>query len=122
MLTSFSYSFNNIFEAKYFSKKDSIAKKLKLFDNFIINGNYNIAADSFRFSRVGMRATTRFFKGATTFSLNASFDPYAYDFEENRRINEFYINTNKKLLRFEQLQLRFATNLTICLNTFPYVS
>jgi len=108
-----SYSFNNIFEAKYYSKKDSTEKKLKLFDNFIVNGNYNFAAEEFKFSRVGMRATTRFFKGATTFSLNASFDPYSIDTKTGKRVDEFYFNTEGKLMRFEQLQMRFATRLTI---------
>jgi lipopolysaccharide transport LptD-like protein len=108
-----SYSLNNIFEAKYYSKKDSTEKKIKLFDNFIVNGNYNIAADSFQLSKVGMRATTRLFKGASTFSLSASFDPYAVNTETGRRVNEFYLKTDSKLLRFEQLQMRFATRLTI---------
>lgn len=109
----FSYSFNNIFEAKYFSKKDSTEKKLKIFDNLIINGSHNFAAKEFRWSKVRMRATTRFFKGATTFSLNAVFDPYSLDPETGLRIHEFYFDTEGKLLRFEQLQIRFATRLTI---------
>ncbi|RLD20294.1 MAG: hypothetical protein DRI69_06625 [Bacteroidetes bacterium] len=109
----FSYSFNNIFEAKYYSKKDSTLKKLKLFDNFIINGNHNFAAKEFKWSKVGMRATTRFFKGATTFSLAATFDPYSIDPETGLRVNDSYFDTEGKLLRFEQLQVRFATRLTI---------
>jgi hypothetical protein len=109
----FSYSFNNIFEAKFWSKKDSTAKKMKLFDNIVVNGNHNFAADSLKWSPVSLRATTRFFKKATTFSLQASWDPYDINRKTGRRINTFYLDSEGKLLRFQQLQMRFATRLTV---------
>src|SRR5690606_10637076 len=37
------WSVTNIFEAKYFSKRDSTDKKLKLFDNINVSGSYNLA-------------------------------------------------------------------------------
>ena len=108
-----SYSFNNIFEAKYFSKKDSSEKKLKLFDNIVINGNYNFAAkNGFKWSPVNMRGTTRFLKGITTLSLSAVFDPYAVD-ENGVRIPEFYKNTNNKLLRFDRARFGLNSRMTI---------
>ena len=107
------YGLNNIFEAKVWSKRDSIEKNIKIFDNFRINGDYNFAADSFQLSRVVMTGTTRLFKGITTLSLNATFDPYAYDFEEGRRINKFYWDTNRKPLRFDFASLRFNTGITV---------
>jgi LptD protein len=110
---SLSYSLNNIFEAKVWSKRDSTEKNIKLFDNFRINGDYNFAADSFQLSRVRMNGTTRLFKGITTLTFSASFDPYAFDVEEGRRINKFYWDTDRKFLRFEAASLRFNTGLTI---------
>ena len=107
-----SYSFNNIFEAKFWSKKDSTAKKVKLFDNIIINGNYNFA-DTVHWSPVTIRATTRLFKGATTFSFNAVFDPQSIDMETGRRMAETYLSSNGRLLRFDNFQMRFATRLTL---------
>ena len=59
-----------------------------------------MAADEFKWSKVGMRATTRFFKGATTFSLNASFDPYAINVETGRRMDTLIIKTDGKLLSY----------------------
>jgi hypothetical protein len=44
------YSLNNIFEAKVRGKKDTLDRKIKLFDNLIIGGGYNFAADSLKFS------------------------------------------------------------------------
>ena len=110
---SLSYSLNNIFEAKIWSKKDSIDKNIKIFDNFRINGDYNFAADSFQLSKVRMNGTKRFFNGITTLTLNATFDPYAYDAEEQRRINKYYWDTDRKLVRFETASIRFNTGITV---------
>lgn len=108
-----SYSLNNIFEAKVWSKRDSTEKNVKIFDNFVINGNYNFAADSFQLSRVQLSGTTRLFNGISTMTLGATFDPYAYDVEAGRRINKYYWDTDRKLLRFENAAIRFNTGLTI---------
>jgi hypothetical protein len=107
------YSFNNIFEAKYFSKKDSTEKKFKIFDNIILSGNYNFAADSLRFSPININGTTRLFKGASTFGFSAAYDFYDID-ETGRRVQKFYWDENPgKLLRFDNLQARISTRLTV---------
>ena len=107
-----SYSINNIFEAKYYSKKDSIDKKIKIFDNIRVNGNYNFAADSLKFSTVSLSGTTRFLKGMTTFSVSASWDPYTVN-ENNQRINKSYWRTNGKLLRFLRADFRLNTRMSV---------
>ncbi|MEL6943318.1 MAG: putative LPS assembly protein LptD, partial [Bacteroidota bacterium] len=107
------FSINNIYEAKYYSKKDSMEKKLKLFDNFIVNGNYNFAADSLRFSDLTASGTTRLFKGISTFQFRAGWSPYALD-DNGRRFEQFYYDvTGGKLLRFDQANFRFSTSLSI---------
>ncbi|MEN0048139.1 MAG: putative LPS assembly protein LptD [Bacteroidota bacterium] len=107
------FSLNNIYEAKYYSKKDSTEKKLKLFDNFIVNGNYNFAADSLNFSDLSASGTTRLFKGISTFQFRAGWSPYALG-ENGRRVNQFYYNvTGGKLLRFDQANFRFSTSLSV---------
>jgi hypothetical protein len=106
------YSFNNIFEAKYFSRKDSADKKLKLFDNIVVSGNYNFAADSLKWSQVRMSGTTRILKGMTTFRLQARFDPYAVD-EKGRRIDRFQYQKNGKALRFVSTNAAFNTGITV---------
>ena len=111
-----SYSINNIFEAKYWSKKDTVAKKFKLFDNIIVRGNYNFAADSLRWSRVTMSGTTRLFKGATTVSIGANFDPYIQEKTETGslvRVNKTVWATEGRLLRFENARATFTTRLTV---------
>jgi len=112
-----SYSLNNIFEAKYFTKKDSSINKLKLFDNIYLGGSYNFVADSLKADPITARGTTRFFKGITTFSFSAVFDPYAAVLNSrgtgNQRINELYWDTNKRLLRFDRAEFRFNSNLSV---------
>lgn len=108
------YSLNNIFEAKYFSRKDSTDKKLKLFDNIIVSGNYNFKAlgDSLHFSPMNINGTTRLFKGASTFGFSAVYDFYEID-DLGRRIDKFYWSTPGRLLRFDNLQLRLNSRITV---------
>lgn len=105
------YSLNNIFEGKYFSKKDSTEQKFKFFDNLNFTGSYNLAADSLKFSTVGMNGTTRLFRGVSTLNLNARWDPYAVN-DDGDRIDEFQFKKKGQLLRYLGGQARLSTNLS----------
>lgn len=106
-----SYSFSNNFDGKYYSKKDSTEKKFKLFNRFVINGNYNFAADSLKFSQVSMSGSSQFFKNITNVFVSLRFDPYIQ--ENGRRVNKFAWNEQRRLLRFVNANMRFNTNLTV---------
>ncbi len=103
------YRLTNILELKTFSKKDSTVKKLKLFDNFTINGSYNFAADSLKWSTVSMSSTSRFFNGVTTLSTSWTFDPYIE--ESNRAVNKTVWSEEGKLLRLERATIRLSNRL-----------
>jgi len=109
---SLNYSLNNIFEAKYFSRKDTLAKKVNLFDNIIVSGSYNFFADSLRWSQVRISGGTNLFKGMSRFDIGVALDPYAQD-ESGRTINRFYWDAAGKPLRFVNANMRMATNITI---------
>lgn len=109
---SLSYSFNNIFEAKYFSKKDTLSKKVNLFDNIIVSGNYNFLADSLRWSQVRISGGTNLFRRMSRFDVGLTFDPYAAD-STGRSIDRFYWDTDRKPLRFVNASFRLTTNVTI---------
>lgn len=106
------YSLLNIYEAKIFSKKDSTEKKIRLMDNLNFSGNYNFAADSLRFSQISGTATTRLFKGLSTFAIRARWDPYTLD-GDGRRVNNFHFVETGKLLRFDGASFRLTTNITV---------
>ncbi|MBT8231085.1 MAG: LPS-assembly protein LptD [Saprospiraceae bacterium] len=105
------YAFNSVLELKLWSKKDSTEKKVRLFDNLNVSGNYNFAADSLKWSRININSTTRLFKGATTLTTRWSFDPYMED--GNSSVNKLLWKENKKIARLESGQIRLSNRLTV---------
>ncbi len=106
------YSINNIVEAKFYNKKDSTERKVKLFDNVYVGGNYNFIADSLKWSDVSIRGNWRIFKGMTTINYNLNLDPYALN-EDGNVIDEFYWNESRRPFRFESGNLAATTSLTV---------
>jgi len=90
---------NNNLEMKVRSKKDTITglKRVVLIEAFTISGSYNIAADSLNMSPIRLSGRTKLWKNITL-QYASVWDPYAVD-TNGRKINEFYWNTNNKLLR-----------------------
>ncbi len=107
------YGIRNNFEAKYWSKKDSTAKKFKLFNDINLNGDYNLAKDSLQWSDVRATGSTRFFNGMTNVNLSATWSPYALDSDRIRKINTFYWDSNKKPLRFVNAVMRTSTSISV---------
>ena len=111
-----SYGMTHLFEAKYFSKKDSTLKKLRLADLISINGNYNFVADSLNWSLVSFSTGAKFVKNLVTLRFTMSMDPYTLQEDDRgqlRRVNKFYLDTNNKLLRLERAELRLSTGFTL---------
>ena len=46
-------------------------------------------------------------------NLRGQFDPYTFDEDTGRRINQFYWRTNGKILRFDQFRATISTRLTV---------
>lgn len=113
---SINYTLNNNFEAKLWSKKDSTEKKIKLFDNISINGNYNFIRDTLKWSDVSMNGRTRLFKNITTVALRATFSPYDAIYSDNgtaTTINTFYFDSNRRFLRFVNATLGLTNGITV---------
>ncbi|MFN8278557.1 MAG: putative LPS assembly protein LptD [Chitinophagales bacterium] len=97
---SLNWSLGNSFDLKTFSKSDSV-KHEKTINNFLrvnITGGYNFAADSLRLQPFNISGGIQFLQNINA-NFNVQLDPYAVD-KRNVRINQFYWNTNHKLLRF----------------------
>ena len=101
-------SATNIFEAKYFSKKDSTDKIFKLFDNLTMSTFYNIAADSIKWSPLSMRGTMRLFDNITTVSTGASFSPYVK--KSNRLTNTYLWDDRKQLVRLDNFTVSVSSS------------
>ena len=104
-----SYGFTNIFEGKYFSKKDSVDKKFKLFDNVYVNGFYNFVADSFKWSPMTTGGATRLFGGLSTLSINSGLS--FYDKDSLGFLNKTTrLKKGKFPVRFDQFNINLGTN------------
>ncbi len=106
------YSLNNIFQAKAYSKRDSMEKKIKLIDNLVIGGSYNYAADSLKWSQLSMSTTARFFKGMTTMGFFMSLDPYLEN-AQGLRYNRTVWEQGRIIPRMETARFSFVTDLTV---------
>ncbi len=105
---SINYNFINILEGKYYSKKDSTTKKLKLFDNITVSGRYNFVADSLKWSPISVRGNTKLFKGLTNFQFNATFGTNKRN-ENNQFVNQSIWSDRKRPFEFNSLMGAFTT-------------
>ena len=101
-----------VVEMKYYSKKDSTEKKIKLLDNLNFSSGYNMAVDSFQFNKATIRGTSRMFKGLTTFSFGFGLDPYKETVDG--RIDEFVSLNNQFIpLRMDDAFFKLTTSLRV---------
>jgi hypothetical protein len=106
------YSLTNILDFKYFNaKRDTVIKK-KIFDNLTFTGNYSLTRDTLKWSPISTGGLFRFFKGVTTLTWNAQFDPYIADAKGNR-INKYVLREKHKLVRLTGLNFGLNTNFTV---------
>ena len=86
--SSLNYGLNNNLQLKMRTKKDSVnnTKNVTLIDALSINGNYDFAADSFKWSPINISFRTNILN-IINISAGANFDPYRYDNDLGRRMN-----------------------------------
>ncbi|MCK5637946.1 MAG: LPS-assembly protein LptD, partial [Flavobacteriaceae bacterium] len=97
---SIGLSLNNTLEAKVMSDKEESeqAKKIQLLNNLNFSTNYNMAADSLKWSPVRMTAGTVLLNNKLNINLNATMDPYAIT-ANGTKIDKFNINNGGSLFR-----------------------
>lgn len=72
-----SFSLRNTLEAKVETKEGKDEKR-KLLDSFDFSTAYNLAADSFNLSNIGINLRTSLFKNKIGINVRGAFDPYTY--------------------------------------------
>jgi hypothetical protein len=103
------FGISNTFELKRLSTKDSTGyKKLKLVEQFLINGSYDVFKDSMNLSDISLSFRSNPVK-ALSFVSSATFSPYSWNSLGNS-IDKFAIQENGRLGRYKQAQ--FATTYT----------
>ncbi|MFQ3575528.1 MAG: putative LPS assembly protein LptD [Cytophagales bacterium] len=94
------YTIANNIEMKVKNKSDTTKKnkfkKIKLFENISVNGNYDMAKDTLKWSDIVLNASTMFFN---RFNINTtmSFDPYVYENTSSDPARPTNIKTNELL-------------------------
>ncbi|MCC7244357.1 MAG: hypothetical protein IT269_01645, partial [Saprospiraceae bacterium] len=106
------WSLGNLLEMKYKGRRDSVARKVRIFDNLGFSGSYRITADSLKWSTVSTGGLFRFFKGITNIQWGVTFDPYIAD-ERGRQINRFMIREKGRLVRTTNFNMSLNNNFTI---------
>jgi len=99
MSNNIGISLSNTFEAKI-TEKDSTKtepKKMMLLNNFNFSTNYNMNADSLKWSPVRMTGGTTFFDNKMNLNFGATLDPYANI--GGRRVNTLNIDNGGSLFR-----------------------
>ncbi len=109
------FSVGNRIEMKYYSKKDSAAKKIPIIESFNFSGNYNVFADSFNLSTINGSGSNRLFKGITTLYYGLTMDPYGRDLVSGQEVRSkfFALKHNKKLVYVTNAFLNINTGVTI---------
>ena len=80
---SIGFDFKNNLEMKIRDDKDSTGtRKISLIDDLGINFNYNMMADSMKWSMINSNIRLKLSK-SYTLSLNATWDPYIYELDQN---------------------------------------
>ncbi len=131
--SNISIGISNILEMKYKSKNDTTnkAQKIALLRNFGANASYNLAAEQFKLSNIGIRATTDLLKNkqlgqsikttGLNITFNGTIDPYVYQLDsitdeggENQRVHQIKLdqlawNNGQGLGQFSSFRITINT-------------
>jgi hypothetical protein len=119
--SSLGIGINNNIEMKVRGEKDTVDRKIPLFNTLSIGTSYNFLADSLNFSNASIAANTNILQDKINLNFNATLDPYAYrsfitsyDKEENPVYTEKRVNNlvwrSGQLGRITNANFAFSTN------------
>lgn len=105
--SALSMSINNNIEMKVRNAKDTVDRKIALFNTLSVGTSYNFLADSFKLSNFGFSANTNILQDKINLNFGATLDPYEY-----RMIITDYENPEEKLdpIYTEKRISRYAWN------------
>lgn len=120
--SSINMGINNNIELKVRNAKDTIDKKIALFNTLSIAGSYNFLADSLKLSNLSLSANTNVLQDKINLNFGATLDPYEYrsyitdyDASDNpvfidKRIDRLVWNSGQ-IGRITQANIALSTNL-----------
>jgi hypothetical protein len=76
--SAINFGIGNNLEMKVQGPQDSVARKVMLLNNLLINGSYNFLAEKFKLSLLNLSANTNILDNLININLVATLDPYYY--------------------------------------------
>lgn len=109
---SISFQLRNNLEMKVRSDEDSTEsfKKIKLFDQLNASTSYNLFADSMEWQPIQLNSNVSLAQ-FLTMRVNATFDPYALNFAETRKVNTFEFDRTGNLARLTNFSVALTMKL-----------
>lgn len=104
------FGFNNNLQIKVRSRDSIGSKNIRLIDNFSINSGYNLALDSFKWQPINFSFSTMLLN-VINISAGAQYDPYVFDYEEERRINQTMWDKGTGIARFRNANVSIGAQL-----------
>ncbi len=112
---SMSFGFNNNIEMKVKNKKDTVAKKIPLFNTLSFSSGYNFAALAFKLAPVNVAANTNILNNKVNVNFSGVIDPYQYIIDSVSEKGKIYdhVRDGHYTLRtgFSSANFAFSTNL-----------
>ncbi|RYD58684.1 MAG: LPS-assembly protein LptD [Sphingobacteriales bacterium] len=97
--SNLTYGLNNNVQIKVRTNDSVGTKNVTLIDGLSVNGAYNLAADSFKWSDVSVNFRTNIMD-IISVSASANFSPYVFDTSRGSRIDRTMLDAGKGLARF----------------------
>ncbi len=123
--SSLNFGLNNVLQAKIRTKKSkdtaaATTRNITLIDRLSIDGRYDFAADSFRWSDIALSFRTNLLD-KINISAGAIFDPYAFDYETGIRNQLTLVESGKGVARFRSGNISLSTSLRSTAKRAPTV-
>lgn len=107
------FNFKNTLEVKVRDDSDSSGlKKVKILEGLSLGTNYTLDREKFAWSTINLGARSSALDGLLRFQYSATLDPYGFNEELNKRVNNSAWVVNDKLVRFTNQDLTLGLNLT----------
>ncbi len=95
--SSLGFNLGNNLEMKVRGKKDTVDRKVSLFNSLSVGSSYNLAADSFKLANISLSANTNVLNDKINLNFGATLDPYQYELEA---INEASVVRQRRVDRY----------------------
>lgn len=104
-------SLGNNLQIKVRSKKDTVSglKNVTIFDGFDFGTNYNMLADTFKWSNINVGFRTNVLE-KLNISANAAYNPYAFDYGTGRVLPITNLEHGTGIARFQTANMSLGTN------------